>query len=203
MKGFYYQTTTVAEEAKLYLENGYFTGPLGNTMITALSNHLKIPIIIFSSIECHPVIVINPREVSCTSQCRCRNCDNPNGKKSSESHPQRKRPRYEWQKLLPKQNSLEFAASIGEDIEMGPRTMLEYFLLSCIYDFCTFEGIDTEQSMHTIYNAIVTFATNFEETLPITSKSEEDILKFLREREHNLEVFKALCYMQLSLLNLD
>lgn len=81
--------------------------------------------------------------------------------------------------------------------------MLEYFLLSCIYDFCTFEGIDTEQSMHTIYNAIVTFATNFEETLPITSKSEEDILKFLREREHNLEVFKALCYMQLSLLNLD
>lgn len=279
------ETTTVAEEAKLYLENGYFTGPLGNTMITALSNHLKIPIIIFSSIECHPVIVINPREVSCslpilvafnqhgsghydgvilksesaittshtvkfaapnlehvqkctcgcndktehthctvaktkcgtttrcpclqnnmpcTSQCRCRNCDNPNGKKkSSESHPQRKRPRYEWQKLLPKQNSLEFAASIGEDIEMGPRTMLEYFLLSCIYDFCTFEGIDTEQSMHTIYNAIVTFATNFEETLPITSKSEEDILKFLREREHNLEVFKALCYMQLSLLNLD
>ena len=261
------ETNTVAEEAKLYLENGYFTGPLGNTMITALSNHLKIPIIIFSSIECHPVIVINPREVSCslpvlvafnqhgsghydgvvtkaesaitanhtappnlehvqkctcgrndktecthctvtktkygtttrcpclqnnlpcTSQCRCRNCDNPNGKKNSESHPQRKRPRYEWQKLQPTQNSLQYAAGMGEDIAMGPRTMLEYFLLNCIYDFCKCEGIDTEQSMHTIYNAIVTLA--IEETLPITNKSEEDVLKFLREREHNLEVFKA------------
>ena len=135
----------------------------------------------------------------CTSQCRCRNCDNPNGKKNSESHPQRKRPRYEWQKLLPTQNSLQYAAGMGEDIAMGPRTMLEYFLLNCIYDFCKCEGIDTEQSMHTIYNAIVTLA--IEETLPITNKSEEDVLKFLREREHNLEVFKVLCYMQLSLLD--
>ena len=50
----------------MFLENGYFTGLLANTMITALSNLLKIPIIIFSSIECHPIIVINPREVSCS-----------------------------------------------------------------------------------------------------------------------------------------
>lgn len=52
---------SVIEEAPRFLEQGYFYGPLGNTMVLAISNALGLPIIVFSSAAHYPVINIVPR----------------------------------------------------------------------------------------------------------------------------------------------
>lgn len=51
----------VEEEALKFLEPGYFYGDLADTMILSVANALNVPIIVFSSIQCQPVIVIMPR----------------------------------------------------------------------------------------------------------------------------------------------
>ena len=51
----------VADEAPAFLQNRYFFGPLGNTMVVAISNSLGLPIIIFSSASHYPIISIAPR----------------------------------------------------------------------------------------------------------------------------------------------
>ena len=52
---------TVAEEAPHFLHQGHFFGPLGNTMVVAISNALGLPIIVFSSANHYPVVNIAPR----------------------------------------------------------------------------------------------------------------------------------------------
>ena len=51
----------VTEEAPMFLQQGHFFGPLGNTMVLAISNALGLPIIIFSSASHYPIINIAPR----------------------------------------------------------------------------------------------------------------------------------------------
>lgn len=52
--------------------------------------------------------------------------------------------------------------------------------------------------MSLIYNAIADVAGSFEEKLPIGEKSAQDMNTFLREHDHHLAAFKALCEMQLK-----
>ena len=52
----------VIDEAPKFLQPGYFHGPLAYTMVTAISNVLTIPIIVFSSALHHPIIYISPRK---------------------------------------------------------------------------------------------------------------------------------------------
>ena len=51
----------VTEEAPMFLLPGHFFGPLGNTMVVAISNALGLPIIVFSSASHYPVINIAPQ----------------------------------------------------------------------------------------------------------------------------------------------
>ena len=51
----------VREEAPMFLQQGHFFGPLGNTIVVAISNALGLPIIIFSSASHYPVINSAPR----------------------------------------------------------------------------------------------------------------------------------------------
>ncbi len=51
----------VEEEAPRFLQQGHFLGPLGNTMVVAISNALGLPIIVFSSASHYPVISVTPR----------------------------------------------------------------------------------------------------------------------------------------------
>ena len=48
----------IQEEAPKFLVPGYFYGDLADTMLTALSNTLQTPIIVFSSIACHPFFCV-------------------------------------------------------------------------------------------------------------------------------------------------
>ena len=43
-----------------FLDPGYFYGDLADTMVLSLANSLHISIIVFSSIQCQPVIIITP-----------------------------------------------------------------------------------------------------------------------------------------------
>ena len=52
-------------EAPKFLQPGYFHGPLASTMVTAVTNALTIPVIVFSSALHHPIIYITPRR--CTA----------------------------------------------------------------------------------------------------------------------------------------
>ena len=61
----YYQdfvpSVDIQQEASKLLASGFYYGDLADTMILALSNALQTTIIVFSSIECHPVFCISPR----------------------------------------------------------------------------------------------------------------------------------------------
>ena len=51
----------IEQEALKFLAPGYFHGNLADTMVTALSNALQMPIIVYSSIACHPVLCVTPQ----------------------------------------------------------------------------------------------------------------------------------------------
>lgn len=50
----------IEEEAPKFLVQGYFHGDLADTMLTSLSNALQTPIVVFSSIACHPFFCVMP-----------------------------------------------------------------------------------------------------------------------------------------------
>lgn len=47
-------------EVEKFKVSGYFTGELGNLMVLAMSNLLKLPVVVFSSLENYPVIPVLP-----------------------------------------------------------------------------------------------------------------------------------------------
>ena len=51
---------SVHEEAERVSQDGIFAGPLGDTMVPALSNALGLTMFIISSIPDHPVISVLP-----------------------------------------------------------------------------------------------------------------------------------------------
>ena len=53
-------TDNFDEEVERFTHKGYFTGELGNLMVLAMANVLKMPIVIFSSLENYPTIPILP-----------------------------------------------------------------------------------------------------------------------------------------------
>ncbi|XP_022797871.1 uncharacterized protein LOC111336102 [Stylophora pistillata] len=57
-------TDNFENEVERFSHRGYFTGELGNLMVLAMANFLKMPIVIFSSLENFPTIPILPRQQS-------------------------------------------------------------------------------------------------------------------------------------------
>ena len=55
-------TDNFEREVELFKHQGYFTGELGNFMVLAMANVLKMPIVIFPSLENFPTIPILPCE---------------------------------------------------------------------------------------------------------------------------------------------
>ncbi len=55
--------SVLLEEAEKFKEEGYFFGPLSDTMVLAISNATGIPIVIFSSALYYPIIYITPRNL--------------------------------------------------------------------------------------------------------------------------------------------
>ena len=53
-------STPLENDAQLFLQSGHFFGELGNTMPLALANILSSPLILFTSLETMPVLLITP-----------------------------------------------------------------------------------------------------------------------------------------------
>ena len=60
-QGFLPQGYEVQEEAMKFKQHGYFFGPLGNTMVLAVSNAVGLPVIVLSSAHHHSVVYTTPR----------------------------------------------------------------------------------------------------------------------------------------------
>lgn len=60
-QGFIGDAFNVKEEAEKFKQQGHFFGPLGNTMVPAVSNALGLQVVIFSSAHHYPLIHITPR----------------------------------------------------------------------------------------------------------------------------------------------
>ena len=60
-QGFLEEDYCVQDEAAKYKQPGYVFGPLGNTIVLAVSNALGIPVIVFSSAHHYPIVYITPR----------------------------------------------------------------------------------------------------------------------------------------------
>ena len=60
-QSFMVDSTQVEQEAVKFLDSGYFYGDLADTMVLAIANSLNLSIIVFSSMQCQPVVVITPR----------------------------------------------------------------------------------------------------------------------------------------------
>ena len=60
-QSFMVDSVQVEQEAVKFLDPGYFYGDLADTMVLSIANSLNVSIIVFSSIQCQPVIVITPR----------------------------------------------------------------------------------------------------------------------------------------------
>ena len=136
----------------------------------------------------------------CTNLCRCKTCNNPFGKKlptKDSMQMSRKRPRQPWQQKLPK--SVKFALDAREHVSNGPRSILEFFVLEAITKYCLREGIETtSENIERIFNTIVEISDTLDMKLSIGTKSIDDVERFLRERDHIVDVFKALCLAQLA-----
>lgn len=55
-------TDNFENEVERFSHRGYFTGELGNLMVLAMANVLKMPTVIFSSLENFPTVPILPRQ---------------------------------------------------------------------------------------------------------------------------------------------
>ena len=137
---------------------------------------------------------------ACTNLCKCKTCNNPFGKKlpTTESmQTSRKRPRHSWQHKISK--SVKFALDAREHVSSGPRSILEFFILESITKYCIREGIETTPgNIEKTYNAIVEISDTLNKKLPIGTKSIDDVEVFLKEHDHIVEVFKALCLAQIE-----
>ena len=131
----------------------------------------------------------------CTMLCWCRDCGNEHGKRPKPSTPARKRRKYMHQIDIPK--SVQFGINAGEQMSTGKRTILEFFVLEEIIKNQHLEV--TDDALLNLYSAIVEVANSFGTTLPMGNKDKENIRTFLREHQHNLEAFSALCCSQLCM----
>ena len=269
----------VTEEAPMFLQQGHFFGPLGNTMVVAISNALGLPVIVFSSASHYPVINIKPRECrapiplyvafnqssaghynavtfkndppipstsqhstveantskctcgksdkhysttqrcvimqfkyttstrcpcllaghACTFLCACHNCGNPNGiKPQNICSKVRQRKKHAWS--LKSSKSIMYARQQQEKVLPGPRTQLEYLLISEILNQCRKKEIDADLDIvQKLYLSCVELTQVLELSIPLGPKTLEDISKIVDEYERHRKVFEATCIAQLQI----
>ena len=147
----------------------------------------------------HPMSLLTLRDRVFRSMYRCKNCNNPSGKRQHQSHTPRRivRQRHVWQRRLNK--SALFAKEFAEDVCKGPCTSLEYLIIAEIYKYCLRSFSSDVKLVTIIYTAVLEYSESLSLDLPLGAKTEDDILKTVSEYHHNLKVFQALTETQLQI----
>ena len=150
-----------------------------------------------TSIRCPCLLAGQP----CTYKCTCHNCANPKGirpKVTSRVREQRKR--HAWN--LKPTKSVIYAHQEQGNVLTGPRTQLEYFLISQILRFCRQNQINTSlDTVHEIYLSCVELAQALDIYQPLGPKRAKEIMKIMDEYESHRKVFEATSIAQLKINN--
>ena len=86
----------------------------------------------------------------------------------------------------------------SEKIDTGTLTMLEYFVLENLLKFCDEQGIEpVVNSIIHMYSQIMQ-AVKSNPSLPISSKSSEQIHKCISRHDKLMSIFRNLCESQLT-----
>ena len=129
-------------------------------------------------------------KAGCSNACRCKNCANPCRKKENISKHSRKIFRHEWQGYA-KENSAEFATNRGEEVETGPFSTLEYFVLVNIVEIGEEHGLDMDaQNILHVYQQVLDIGND-----NLNPRREKDIETFHKK---NLTIFSQMCKNQLQ-----
>ena len=265
------------EEAHRFLQDGEFTGDVGDLVLPALVNVLAIPMAVFTSAENMPVLSllpitsmvmesepvflaylhegpghydavirddkenIEPLELTsgttkctcgrkatkgvscaftldrystrcpcfkanqgCTSECRCKRCNNPNGARllsNTISGQKRVRQRYDSQiQELKGRKTAKFMQDIGESINtQGSLSQFKYLLISAIIQYSHPDIQDWEDIKNidplfiaNNYNAVKVLAKTLNLALPIFHRSNMEIYSALKQYQSQFEIFYKL-----------
>ena len=132
-----------------------------------------------TSIRCPCLLAGHP----CTYVCACHNCANPKGIRPNISSRVRKQRKTNAWSLRSKMSIL-YAHQQQENILPGPRTQLEYVLVSQILTFCRQNEIDTcLDTVQKIYLSCVKLAQVLDISQPLGPKTTEHVSKIVDEFE--------------------
>jgi hypothetical protein len=99
-----------------------------------------------------------------------------------------------WQQSCVK--SSLYAHHLDEEVTKGPHTQLEYLLLSQIVQFLSRHSgqIEADLSLASlVYGSCVQLVSKLHLTLPLGSKTDEEMQAMIQNYIKNFDVFKALC----------
>ena len=142
------------------------------------------------------------RKLQCSLKCRCKNCQNPFGSRStvpslSKTGTKRRREHYDNQQFLLKgTKAKKFMEQAGESIATGSTSSLEMIAIARIVQYVY--GMDSddwtqwskfdEKDVHAAYKAILSLATVLNLQVPLFERSEDDIIVMMGKCAYNLEV---------------
>ena len=137
---------------------------------------------------------------ACKESCKCKNCNNPLGKKPEVNKRKRKREKHDWQTYQYK-SSTEFANEKNEILAFGSTTVEEYFVIENILLYLNDDQLHIEPTSQNIliaYNQILPYANHLHPMVPIRQQTVEQFEKFLVLRDKKLQIFASLCDNQLN-----
>ena len=99
--------------------------------------------------------------------------------------------------------SLSYANQEQEQISPGPRTELEYLLVAELIKFCNQNEIEADICIiQQLYMTCLDLMQVMDPSLPISTKSIEEIIKIVNEYNRHRQVFQATCIAQVK-INFD
>ena len=129
----------------------------------------------------------------CSSLCKCKNCDNPHGKKSTTiSHPIVSRKRQRHQLNSYKLKSSTFMIERDEVISKGEWSLFENILVSVIVNrLQSIKGSARFEDVHAIYHKIVKLATYYKLGIPISFRSMSGIIQKIQQQKKHQEYLNS------------
>ena len=128
------------------------------------------------------------KNTKCSTDCLCKNCNNPYGKKSYISLKKRRRQAHQLQVV--NLRNREFLSKRNESISKGAWSVMESVVLRKVTDFVKTKksSIDVKD-IHQAYSEIVEVIESNNLALPIGHKSITSILYKTREQKKTFETF--------------
>lgn len=120
---------------------------------------------------------------ACTNLCRCKYCENPNGKRSTETAtPAHKRRRLQHtNQTIPLKGSTDvtFMEKAGEKVNIGKFTTFEFLLVTALSR--KLEGDDSsDKTLYKYIRVVQALAVTMNITLPVNQRTEEDWTKLIK-----------------------